>query len=209
LEPTIPEKRELRLLAWRAYNLADENRKLTAAQSPPYALYIHPEYDPERKALLGRLLKEPGKNQRSDVNILTRYPIPADLPPVPESVIVPSQPAPWWAKGQQGGPLVFQSGERVFVPGIYLSEPYAMIHYLNIDAPAPMLNPGSQKPYIDCAWSLIWPDTRYENGAAIPEEEALYFPDDENTWRPKEKVSEQDMPKKEPVSFDHFFKPIR
>jgi hypothetical protein len=209
LEPTIPEKRELRLLAWRAYNLAYENRELTDAKSPPYAAYARLEYNLERKAILVLLLTEPGENKWEDMNILTRYPIPSDLPPVPEPVIVPSQPAPWWAKGQQGGPLIFQSGERVLTPGIYLSEPYTMIHYLNIDAPAPMLNPGSQKPYIDCAWSLIWPDTRYENGAAIPEEEALYFPDDENTWRPKGEASTQDMPKKEPVSFDHFFKPIR
>jgi hypothetical protein len=207
LEPTIPEKRELRLLAWRAYNLAYENRKFTKAKSPPYYLEIYLVYNPEKKALVTSLLTEPGENKWEDVNILTRYPIPSDLPPVPEPVIVPSQPAPWWAKGQQGGPLVFQSGERVLTPGIYLSEPYAMLHYLNIDAPAPVL--FGDRQYVDCAWSLIWPDNRYENGAAIPEEEALYFPDDENTWRPKGEASTQDMPKKEPVSFDHFFKPIR
>jgi hypothetical protein len=208
-EPTIPEKRELRLLAWRAYNLAHENRKLTGVESPPYAAYARLEYNSERKAVLTRLPNMPGENTSDPVNILTRYPIPSDLPPVPEPVIVPSQPAPWWAKGQQGGPLVFQSGERVLTPGIYLSEPHAMLHYLNIDAPAPVLDGKPDERRIDCSWSLIWPDNRYEKGAAIPEEEALYFPDDENTWRPKEKVSEQDMPKKEPVSFDHFFKPIR
>jgi hypothetical protein len=178
LDPTIPEKQTLTLLAWNAFNLAYENVNLIGAKSPPYYLEVGLVYKPERNVFLALLLDTPGKNTWKSLDMLTRYPIPPALPPVPDPVILPAQPAPWWApKGQKGGPLVFESGDRVFVPGIYLSDPYDRLHYLNIDAPAPVLLP--QDEYIDCAWTLIWPDTRYANGADIPEEEALYFPDDE------------------------------
>ena len=111
--------------------------------------------------------------------VFSRYPIPADLPPVPEPVILPNQNAPWWAPaGQRGGPLVFQSNERVLISGIYLSEPYGDIRYLFPNAAAPFLDLGYMKEReLPCTWTLIWRDDRYENGADIPEEEALYFPE--------------------------------
>lgn len=181
----VPEKSALTMLAWEAYNRVYENIKLTQSRYPPYRIEIDLIYSPDDMTLETSLPDMPGVNSRDFLDMLTRYPIPADLPPVPEPVMLPSEAPPWWApEKQKGGPLVFQSGERVFRPGIYLSDPYAMLHYIHMGSPAPVLNPGHQKPDLDCAWSLIWPDERYANGADIPEEESLYFPDETKPREP-------------------------
>ena len=181
----IPEKRTLIMLAWEAFNPVWENIHLTETHNP-YSVDIGQIYSAEFHTLERTLPNKPGIYSLGFTDILSRYQIPTDLPPVPEPVLLPSQNAPWWAPAnQKGGPLIFQSGERVFVPGIYLSDPYAAIHYLHLNAPAPCLDLGSKRERdFDCTWSLIWPDTRYENGADIPEEEKLYFPEDGQTKYP-------------------------
>ena len=184
-DPIIPEKAALTMLAWQAFRLAAENVTLTGTPEgiAPYCVDISQMYSSEHSMLKDYL------PQRSDMpdfafesefyEVLSRYPIPADLPPVPEPVILPNQNAPWWAPaGQRGGPLVCRSNDIVFVPGIYLSAPYGDIRYLHVDMPAPFITLVTLEDDLPCTWTLIWRDDRYENGADIPEEEALYFPED-------------------------------
>ena len=183
-DPIIPEKAALTMLAWQAFRLAAENVTLTGTPEgiAPYCVNISQMYSSEHSMLKDYL------PQRSDMpdfafelefyEVLSRYPIPADLPPVPEPVILPNQNAPWWAPaGQRGGPLVCRSNDIVFVPGIYLSAPYGDIRYLHVDMPAPFITLVTLEDDLPCTWTLIWRDDRYENGADIPEEEALYFPE--------------------------------
>ena len=194
LDLIIPEKAALTRLAKLAYCLAAENIELTGT-SPLDSIADSVDcrifYSPERRHLAASLPLNPGKPHYDfaicKVDITTLYPIPADLPPVPEPVILPNQNAPWWAPaGQRGGPLVFQSNERVLISGIYLSEPYGDIRYLFPNAAAPFLDLGYMKEReLPCTWTLIWRDDRYENGADIPEEEALYFPEESVDARPK------------------------
>ena len=189
LDPIIPEKAALARLAWQAYALTYENIELTTIRNN--RAEIRQEYSPQFHTLMAVLPQKFDTTNFSfrveGTDMLSRYPIPADLPPVPEPVILPNQNAPWWAPaGQRGGPLVFQSAERIFVPGIYLSTPHEVIQYLHLDTPAPFLDLGyMQERYQPCTWTLIWRDDRYENGADIPEEEALYFPEESVDARPK------------------------
>ena len=183
-DPIIPEKAVLTMLAWQAFRLAAENVKLTGTpmDSAPHRVSITQMYSSEHSMLKNCLPQCPNMPNFSFgedyYEVFSRYPIPADLPPVPEPVILPNQNAPWWAPaGQRGGPLVFQSDDIVFVPGIYLSDPYGDIRYLHVDMPAPFISSVLLADTLPCTWTLIWRDDRYENGADIPEEEALYFPE--------------------------------
>lgn len=95
-------------------------------------------------------------------------------------MLFPHKPPPWWApKKQLSGPHVVKSGEWMSYPGIYLCSPDDGLLY----------SPGTWAPYrynedpedktpIPTEWTLIWLDDRYQNGAPVPEEEALYFPPD-------------------------------
>ena len=185
LDLIIPEKAALTRLAELAYCLAAENLELTGTSplgSMADSVDCRIFYSPERRHLAASLPLNPGKPHYDfaicKVDITTLYPIPADLPPVPEPVILPNQNAPWWAPaGQRGGPLVCRSNDIVFVPGIYLSAPYGDIRYLHVDMPAPFITLVTLEDDLPCTWTLIWRDDRYENGADIPEEEALYFPE--------------------------------
>ncbi len=183
LDPTVPEKEILLALALEAYSRAYENIKITGTPKWLDGVYCELNYSPES----GTLVSSPPVSSRGEgpgyKNIFTRYPIPVNLPPVPEPVILPEQNPPFWAPRGKAGPLILQTGENIPVPGIYLSEPYGMIHYLATDTPAPELDAGGEERELACAWSLIWPDTRYTNGADIPEEEKLYFPDDDGNER--------------------------
>ena len=181
-DPVIPEKTALTRLAWQAYALTWENITLTTVRYQ--RVEIRQEYSPESRTLTVVLPQKCDTANFSfrgeSTDMLSRYPIPADLPPVPDPVILPNRNAPRWAPaGQRGGPLVYQSGEQVSLAGIYLSDPHDAIQYLHVAAPAPFLDLGYIKErYLPCTWTLIWRDDRYENGADIPEEEALYFPED-------------------------------
>ena len=184
-DPVIPEKAALIRLAKLAWCLAAENTKLSRIPGAYGSKIVDCTipYSPEAHCLKMSMPIHPDKKPAD----LSRYPIPADLPPVPEPVILPNQNAPWWAPaGQRGGPLVFQSGERTFMAGIYLSEPYGDIRYLPPNTIAPFFDFGYMKErHQPCTWTLIWRDDRYENGADIPEEEALYFPEESVDARPK------------------------
>ncbi len=184
LDPIIPEKAVLTRMAWQAYTLAKENVTLaeTTKGGAPYYIDITPVYSPERNSLENLLPDRPDSpdfNYRSRFHdILSRYPIPADLPPVPEPVILPTLKKYWWAPAfQHGGPLIMNSNQRVFMPGIYLSDPHGAICYLPTRVRAPFLYVDPDEDMQPCTWTLIWRDDRYENGAGIPEEEALYFPE--------------------------------
>ena len=176
-DPVIPEKAALIRLANLAWCLAAENTEFSRIPVS-YDFDIVDctiPYSPEAHCLKMSMPIHPDKKPAD----LSRYPIPADLPPVPEPVILPNQNAPWWAPaGQRGGPLVCRSNDIVFVPGIYLSAPYGDIRYLHVDMPAPFITLVTLEDDLPCTWTLIWRDDRYENGADIPEEEALYFPED-------------------------------
>ena len=171
LDPVIPEKAALTRLAWQAYSLTCENIELTTVRNK--RVEIRQGYSPESRTLMAVL---PQRSDAADfsfrwegIDMLTRYPVPADLPPVPAPVILPERKTP----------LTVNSDEMVTVPGIYLSTPHEVIQYLHVEAPAPFLDQGyMQERYQPCTWTLIWRDDRYENGADIPEEEALYFPED-------------------------------
>ena len=175
LDPIIPEKAALTRLAKLAYCLAAENLELTGTSplgSMADSVDCRIFYSPERRHLASPLPLNPGKPHYDlaicKVDITTLYPIPADLPPVPDPVILPGRKAP----------LILNSKERVALPGIYLSAPCGDIRYLFPNAAAPFLDLGyMQERYLPCTWTLIWRDDRYENGADIPEEEALYFPE--------------------------------
>ena len=184
-DPVIPEKAALLRLAKLAWCLADENTEFSRIPGAHASdtVYCLIPYSPEAHCLKMSMPIHPDRKP-SD---LSRYPIPADLPPVPEPVILPNQNAPWWAPaGQRGGPLIFKSGERTFMAGIYLSEPHGDIRYLPPDTIAPFLDLGyMNEDELPCTWTLIWRDDRYENGADIPEEEALYFPEESVDARPK------------------------
>ncbi len=183
-ELTIPEKATLQQLAWEADNLAEENVTYTntrfRAQNSGFDARIM--YDKEKNILFAFLLNTPPTTDTQLVNILTRYPIPQNLPPVPEPVLFPNRPRAWWAPNSaKGGPLVVESDKVITAHGIYISEPFEYLRYLHAGTYAPYLDADKQND-ISCRWTLIWLDNRYENGAPIPDEESLYFPEkQENT----------------------------
>ena len=168
-DPVIPEKAALIRLSNLAWCLAAENTELSRIPDAHASdtVYCLIPYSPEAHCLKMSMPIHPDRKP-SD---LSRYPIPADLPPVPEPVILPGRKAP----------LTLSSKEMVPLPGIYLSDPYGDIRYLPTNATAPFLdacNDDTEQLELPCTWTLIWRDDRYENGADIPEEEALYFPED-------------------------------
>ena len=167
-DPVIPEKAALIRLSNLAWCLAAENTELSRIPDAHASdtVYCLIPYSPEAHCLKMSMPIHPDRKP-SD---LSRYPIPADLPPVPEPVILPGRKVP----------LTLSSKEMVPLPGIYLSDPYGDIRYLPTNATAPFLdacNDDTEQLELPCTWTLIWRDDRYENGADIPEEEALYFPE--------------------------------
>ena len=174
LDPIIPEKAELTRLAELAYCLATENVILArnSVYRGFYCADCELQYSPDQHRLKIDLPHHPDKKP----DALTRYPIPTDLPPVPGPVILPGRKTP----------LILNSDEMTALPGIYLSAPYGDIRYLLPNVPAPFLFLHERKSCVlPCTWTLIWRDDRYENGADIPEEEALYFPEESVDARPK------------------------
>ena len=168
-DPVIPEKAALIRLAKLAWCLAAENTELSRIPDAHDfdSMDCTIPYSPEDHCLKIFLPFHPDKKPDD----LSRYPIPANLPPVPDPVILPGRKAP----------LTLSSKEMVPLPGIYLSAPYDDIRYLPTNATAPFLSACydyTQEKVQPCTWTLIWRDDRYENGADIPEEEALYFPED-------------------------------
>ena len=96
-----------------------------------------------------------------------KYPIPADLPPVP-----PVNHA-----------VHVKSRDVVPITGIYEPETLdGCMNYLIAGAPAPLYETATSDNSFVVSWSLVWEDTRYQEDhfafGRIPPEEASYFPAD-------------------------------
>ena len=99
-----------------------------------------------------------------------KYPIPADLPPVP-----PVNHA-----------VHVKSRDVVPITGIYEPETLdGCMNYLIAGAPAPLYETATSDNSFVVSWSLVWEDTRYQEDhfvfGRIPPEEASYFPAEKPT----------------------------
>jgi hypothetical protein len=177
--PVFPDQEHIISLAVQSAKLYKENieipkiRHLRVGAHVPVNLIWGGEYSYSAVA--------PPPRGHCDGDAFTIYPVPEDLPPLPEPVLFRHKAPSWWApKGQLSGPHVVKSGELTVYPGIYVSGSDDGLLY----------SPGTQAPYrypehqddkkpVACDWTLIWLDDRYKDEAPLPEEEKLYFPDEE------------------------------
>lgn len=190
--PTIPDQENIVRLLADAANLGLENTKFLIFD-PWRDRGYHPQNLIRYNFHLYRAIVGPPR-VHMDKDFFTMYPIPADLQPLPsEPVLFDDQPAPWWAPADQlKGPYTIKSHEWAKYPGIYQANPEDGIIYTGGGTMPKISNEKRQA--VSCEWTLIWLDDRYCNGAPIPEEEALYFPEPPKREELPERLAFKAMP---------------
>ena len=204
--PHIPNQDRITRLAQRAAALFVENIELSETWALRYRNYI-PNHLSWRRFIFTAIAGPP--KVRADKRADTLYPIPANLPPLPKPPLFADKPAVWWnpttwfsLEKPRAKPYTVRSGRIMRRSGIYADLTDNGLYYSPAGQGAPFregkFNEGVQaSDIVPCTWTLIWEDTRYEDGT-IPEEEKLYFPEPDEPYRPDgPDVAATDIPRDE------------
>lgn len=169
--PIIPDQENITRLTLKAASLYRENIELSGNWALRYKNHTQKNVSSCEFISYSAVVRP--STRRGDV----LYPIPSDLPPLPDPPLFSSKPSTWWApKTLSKGLYTVKSGERIQRPGIYIDLVDNGLYYSPSKQEAPVREAPRTYENVSREWTLIWQDTRYEDGT-IPEEEKLYFPD--------------------------------